>query len=131
MFDIGWSELVVLAIVAIVVVGPKELPGMLRTFGKAMGGLKRTANEFRAQFDEAVRQSELESLRAEVESVRRVDPSAPIRKAIEGKPAGKAGPAAAAPSGEIMTETVSPRPVAEEASAEPRPTDPRVAEKAN
>ncbi len=83
MLEIGWSELLLLAVVAIVVVGPKELPAMMRAFGKTIGGLKRTANEFRAQFDEAVRQSELDSLRAEVESVRRIDPAAPIRTAIE------------------------------------------------
>lgn len=83
MLEIGWSELLLLAVVAIVVVGPKELPAMMRAFGKTIGGLKRTANEFRAQFDEAVRQSELDSLRAEVESVRRLDPAAAIRTAIE------------------------------------------------
>ena len=60
MFDIGWSEILVIAAVAIVVVGPKELPRMLRTFGKTMGQVRRTANDFKRQFDEAVREAERE-----------------------------------------------------------------------
>ncbi len=70
MFDIGWSELLVIAIVAIVVVGPKELPRVLRTFGNYAGKLKRTAAEFRRQFDEAMLESELEE-RANRSSARR------------------------------------------------------------
>ena len=67
MFDIGWSELLVIAIVAIVVVGPKELPRVLRTFGQYAGKLKRTAAEFRRQFDEAMLESELEDARKSFE----------------------------------------------------------------
>ena len=61
MFDIGWSEIVVIAAVAIVVVGPKDLPRMLRTFGKTMGQVRRTANDFKRQFDEALREAEREA----------------------------------------------------------------------
>ena len=60
MFDIGWSEILVIAVVAIVVVGPKELPRMLRTFGKTMGQVRRMANDFKRQFDEALREAERE-----------------------------------------------------------------------
>jgi sec-independent protein translocase protein TatB len=67
MFDIGWSELLVIAIVAIVVVGPKELPRVLRTFGTYAGKLKRTAAEFRRQFDEVMLESELEEARKSFE----------------------------------------------------------------
>jgi sec-independent protein translocase protein TatB len=70
MFDIGWSELLVIGVVALLVVGPKELPALLRTIGKYVGILKRQANEFRAQFDEAMRETELEQLRKEVESLK-------------------------------------------------------------
>ncbi len=61
MFDIGWSEILVIAAVAIVVVGPKDLPRMLRTFGKTMGQVRRTANDFKRQFDEALREAEREA----------------------------------------------------------------------
>jgi sec-independent protein translocase protein TatB len=61
MFDIGWSEMLVIAAVTIVVVGPKELPRMLRTFGRTMGTVRRTANDFKRQFDEALREAEREA----------------------------------------------------------------------
>ena len=60
MFDIGWSEILVIAVVAIVVVGPKELPRMLRSFGKTMGTVRRMSNDFKRQFDEALREAERE-----------------------------------------------------------------------
>ena len=63
MFDIGWSELLVIAVVAIVVVGPRELPRLLRTFGHYAGKLKRAAFDFQRQFDDAMRESELDEMR--------------------------------------------------------------------
>jgi sec-independent protein translocase protein TatB len=61
MFDIGWSEILVIAVVAVVVVGPKELPRMLRSFGKTMGTVRRMSNHFKRQFDEALREAEREA----------------------------------------------------------------------
>jgi sec-independent protein translocase protein TatB len=58
MFDIGWSEILMIAVVAIIVVGPKDLPRMLRTLGKTMGQLRRTANDFKRQFDDALKEAE-------------------------------------------------------------------------
>ena len=69
MFDITSSKLLILGIVALLVIGPKDLPALLRTIGKYMGIIKRHAAEFRAQFDEAMRESELEQLKKEVEKV--------------------------------------------------------------
>jgi sec-independent protein translocase protein TatB len=62
-FDIGWTELAVIACVAILVVGPKELPGMLRTIGKTVGQLRKMAGDFQKQFDEAVREAELDEVK--------------------------------------------------------------------
>jgi len=59
MFDIGAGELLVIGIVALVVIGTKELPGVLRQVGKATGKMRQMAGEFRAQFDEAMREAEL------------------------------------------------------------------------
>lgn len=69
MFDITSSKLLILAIVALIVVGPKDLPLLLRTIGKYVGVMRRHAAEFRAQFDEVVREAELEALKKDVESV--------------------------------------------------------------
>jgi sec-independent protein translocase protein TatB len=69
MFDITSSKLLILGIVALLVIGPKDLPALLRTIGKYMGIIKRHAADFRAQFDEAMRESELEQLKKEVEKV--------------------------------------------------------------
>src|SRR6476619_4913907 len=62
MFDIGWSELLVIAVVAIVVVGPKDLPKLMRSFGHYAGKLRRAAADFQRQFDEAMRESEVEEV---------------------------------------------------------------------
>jgi len=69
MFDITSSKLLILGLVALIVIGPKDLPPLLRTLGRYMGIIKRQAAEFRAQFDEAMRESELEQLKQEVETL--------------------------------------------------------------
>jgi sec-independent protein translocase protein TatB len=70
MFDLGWSKIIILAVVAIVVVGPKELPSLLRTLGQFVAQLRRHAAEFRAQFDEAMRSTELDQIRRDVEAIK-------------------------------------------------------------
>lgn len=69
--EIGATELLVIAVVALIVVGPKDLPLMLRKLGQFMARLRGMAAEFRASFDEMARQSELDELRKEVEAMRR------------------------------------------------------------
>ncbi|MFA5901286.1 MAG: Sec-independent protein translocase protein TatB [Hyphomicrobium sp.] len=71
MFDITSSKLLILAVVALIVVGPKDLPVLLRTIGKYLGVIRRQAAEFRSQFDEAIRETELEQLKKEFESASR------------------------------------------------------------
>src|SRR6185369_14439093 len=69
--EIGASELLVIAAVALIVVGPKDLPVLLRRLGQFVAKLRGMASEFRASFDEMARQSELDDLRKEVEAMRR------------------------------------------------------------
>jgi sec-independent protein translocase protein TatB len=69
MFDLTSSKLLILGVVALIVVGPKELPFLLRTIGKYVAMIRRQANEFRSQFDEAMREAELDSIRKDVEKV--------------------------------------------------------------
>ncbi len=71
MFDLTSSKLLILAIVALIVVGPKDLPILLRTVGKYLGIIRRHANEFRAQLDEVMREAELQDLKKEFEDVGR------------------------------------------------------------
>lgn len=66
MFDIGWSELLILGVIALLVVGPKELPGLLRTIGRYAGILKRQASEFRSHFDQALKEAELDQLKKDL-----------------------------------------------------------------
>jgi sec-independent protein translocase protein TatB len=86
MFDIGWSELLVIAVVAIVVVGPKDLPRLMRTFGHYAGKLRRAAADFQRQFEDAMRETEMEEVKKAIESVRdqtpNIDLKAPIDKPI-------------------------------------------------
>ena len=70
MFDIGWSELVVIAIVALIVIGPKELPGVLRMVGQWMGKARKMAAEFQGQFQEAMREAEMADLKKSFDEVK-------------------------------------------------------------
>lgn len=70
MFEVSWSEMVILATVALVFVGPKELPSLLRTFGRYARLIKAQADELRAQLDVAINQAELDAVRMEIESMR-------------------------------------------------------------
>lgn len=82
MFEIGWLELLVIAVVLIVVVGPKDLPGMLRTFGRVSGQMRRMAGDFRRQFDDAIREAELDEVRKAAGDLKSLDPRNDIRKAM-------------------------------------------------
>jgi sec-independent protein translocase protein TatB len=124
MFDIGWSELLVIGVVAIIVVGPKELPRLMRTFGHYLGKVRHMAADFQRQFEEAVRDSEIDEVRkamqdfhAEVSDVTphgTVDkplmmssPAAPAPAAAEAAlPAPKPKPKKPAPAKTVPAKTV-------------------------
>ncbi len=67
---IGGLEILVIGLLALIVVGPKDLPLLMRKVGRAVGKARAMANEFRSSFDEMARQSELDELRKEVEALR-------------------------------------------------------------
>ena len=88
MFGIDSPELLVIAIVALVVIGPKELPGLLRTWGKWMSQMRGMAAEFRGHVDEMVRQSELDDVKKQLESapgldLQALDPTKQIKQQIQ------------------------------------------------
>src|SRR6202451_2752326 len=70
MFDIGWSEFLLIAVVALVAIGPKELPGVLRMVGQWMGKARKMAAEFQGQFQEAMREAEMADLKKSFAEVR-------------------------------------------------------------
>ena len=68
--EVGATELLVIAVIALIVVGPKDLPIMMRKLGQFLGRMRAMASEFRASFDDLARQAELDELRREVEAMR-------------------------------------------------------------
>ena len=123
-FDVGWGELVLIGIVALIVIGPKELPGVLRTVGQAMTKIRRMAAEFQSQFQEAMREAEMAELKQNFDAIqdaakdiRNFDPAGSIRTEIESAAADK--PADAAPSASA-TGTQAPEPPPAEGAAETR-----------
>lgn len=82
MFEVGWTEMLVIAIVMIVVVGPKDLPNMLRTFGRTTAKLRAMASDFQRQFNDALKEAELDDVKKSVDSLRSLNPAAEIRKQL-------------------------------------------------
>ena len=137
MFDIGWSEMAVIAIVALIVIGPKELPNALRSVARWVKQARRLAREFQGGIDQIVREAELDDARKAVQSasaynVRReiektIDPTGDLSRAIDpdipdSGPTPKVeeptalGPAGAA-AGEAAVAEAPPAPAAELAAA--------------
>jgi sec-independent protein translocase protein TatB len=84
MFDIAWTELLVIIVIALVVVGPKDLPRLMRTAGQWAGRARAMADQFRRSFDDIARQSELDDLRQEVNRLQhtQIAPGAEIESAM-------------------------------------------------
>jgi sec-independent protein translocase protein TatB len=117
MFDIGWGELLVIGIVALVVIGPKELPGVLRTLGQAMAKVRRMASEFQGQFQEAMREAEMQDIKKQVDEAARgltsydplnTDSSKPLMQPLSRAQA--VTPAPAETAAQPVTETPLPEP---------------------
>lgn len=104
MLDMSWGEVMLIGGVALIVIGPKDLPKALRTLGQVTTKVRRMAGEFQHQFSEAIREAELDEVRRDVEGVKRtVDAAKPgfnpvdtirneIRSAVEGRTASPAAP---------------------------------------
>jgi sec-independent protein translocase protein TatB len=123
MFEIGWSELLVIGVVALIAIGPKELPGVLRSVGQWMGKIRRMAAEFQGQFQEALREAEMADLKKQVDEATsgldaKFDPLDLGDSAWKPSPA---PPTAAAPSGETAPAATPPSGTPEPPSAAPLP----------
>ena len=130
MFDIGWSEMAIIMLVALIVIGPKDLPRVARTIGKWVGKGRALAREFQSQLEDMAREAELDKVKSEIEKAgrtdlkrsieRQIDPKGDLKSAFEvsgDRDAGK--PAAPAVEGEpAVSATAKP---AEPDRARPRP----------
>ncbi|MCB1507755.1 MAG: twin-arginine translocase subunit TatB [Hyphomicrobiaceae bacterium] len=94
MFDIGATELLVIAVITILVVGPRELPGMLRGFGKFIGQARRMATDVQRQFNQALKEADLADVAQSINDVRQLDPRRQLRNAILSEPKATAKPQA-------------------------------------
>ena len=82
MFDLSWSHILIFLVVALVVVGPKDMPRLLRMVGQWVAKARGMANEFRKSFDEMARQSELDELRKELDALRNARPLADLQESV-------------------------------------------------
>jgi sec-independent protein translocase protein TatB len=101
MFDIGASELLVVGVVALVVIGPKELPGVLRTVGKTIANIRKMAGEFQTQFSDAMREAEMEETRKKVSEL-----GDSVKSAFDSETPPAATPATPSSEAEINAATV-------------------------
>jgi len=133
MFDISWTEFLLIAVVALVVIGPKELPGVLRTIGQWTRKLRRMAADFQNQFQEAMREAEMADLKKQVDDIahdiRNINPLKSVRdnfeaigKDFEGSLDRKSGAGAGTPAvGQpLMTASPAAEPVASSAASTAR-----------
>jgi sec-independent protein translocase protein TatB len=113
MFDIAWSELALIGAVALIVIGPKDLPKVMRVMGQWTRKARLLANEFQNNFDEMVRTAELDEVRRQVQAVNPAAVKEHVEKLIDPKgieaalaidPAAPAGPAAHTVAPEVAAE---------------------------
>ena len=133
-FDVGWGELVLIGIVALIVFGPKELPVVLRTFGQYMTKIRRMAAEFQSQFQEAMREAEMAELKQHFDTIqdaakdiRGFDPVGTIQNQIEGAAAENpkdAVPGSSANAPVPEPATAQPQPSTQSAAQNPEPLQP-------
>jgi sec-independent protein translocase protein TatB len=80
--DLSWSHMLLVLVVALVVVGPKDLPKLMHTMGRWAGKARAMADQFRKSFDEMARQSELDELRKELDELRNMRPLAETERTV-------------------------------------------------
>jgi sec-independent protein translocase protein TatB len=88
MFDISWTEFLLIGVVALIVIGPKELPGVMRTMGQWTRKIRGMAADFQGQFQEAMREAEMTDLKKQVDDMAsdltNLDPLKSVREDVEG-----------------------------------------------
>jgi sec-independent protein translocase protein TatB len=125
MFDVSWTEIVVIGAAALIFIGPKELPGALRTAGKFVSKARQMAREFQGNVEEMVRESELDEIRKQVDKVSTGDLTRSIESHID--PKGDISSAFTPPTLPSLDAPSAPPPAAPSPppAAEPPPAPPR------
>jgi sec-independent protein translocase protein TatB len=82
MFDIAWSELLLIAVIALIFIGPKELPQVLHSLGRMTAKLRRSADDFRRQFEDSVREAGYEDLHKNIQEFRSLHPASQLKDSI-------------------------------------------------
>lgn len=85
MFDIAWTEMLLVAVVAMVVVGPRDLPKVMRTVGSWVRKARGLAREFQGSIEQIARETELDTLRKDADALKSFDPNRAMKKAIDPK----------------------------------------------
>jgi sec-independent protein translocase protein TatB len=120
---LGFSEIIVLGVIALLVVGPKDLPLMMRKIGRWLAQLRGMAQEFRSGFDELARQAELDELKREVEALRRHSSFSglvnEITRPVDLSPVHEPPSRASIPRPERSYEPATPQLIAPEPAADP------------
>jgi sec-independent protein translocase protein TatB len=111
MFDIAWSHLAVIALVALLVIGPKDLPRVLRTVGSWVGKARAVAREFQSSLDQMVREAELDEMKRQVEAASNVNLERELENSID-------------PEGELERSLKSPVLTGPSPTSSPSPTPP-------
>ncbi|MBT3071284.1 Sec-independent protein translocase protein TatB [Rhodomicrobium sp. Az07] len=83
MLDIAWSELLLIAVVALIFIGPKELPGMLHTLGRFVRKIRNHADDFRRQFDDSMREGGYQDLQKNLHDFRALNPAGQLKDSIK------------------------------------------------
>lgn len=115
MFDLGWGEMAVIALVAIIILGPKELPHALKTLGRAIRKVREVSREFQGHVDEMVREAELDDVRKQLEDVKGKGITKALQEQVD-------------PKGEFDI-NIAPDRIDSGESQKPKPAEPKVEEK--
>lgn len=115
MLDIGWTEMFVILVVALLVIGPKDLPRTLRTMGRWMGKVRAIGRDFQRGLDEMVREAELDDIKKDIDSVKKLDLKKEVENTVD-------------PTGSLR-EATRPIPLDDGAAKDSRPAEPAAGDK--
>src|SRR6185437_4366876 len=123
MFDVSWSHLALIAVIALVVIGPKDLPRVMRTVGMWVGRARAVARDFQGSIDQMMREAELDEVRKQVEQASSVNLANEIENTID--PTGEMKQSLSEP---VIAEPVKPleppsAPASAEIAAPPAPAE--------
>jgi sec-independent protein translocase protein TatB len=127
MFELDWAKLVVIGVVALIAIGPKELPTVLRTVGQWMGKMRRMAAEFQGQFQEAMREAEMADLKKHVDDISDAAKGLTTFDPLQPTSTGAASAVEPASAAEVATPTTADSAAIAESPAPDQPSSPAAA----